>query len=68
VFSPGVFKLSTIVKSLNGLATRGDVSTITTPTAAAYLLQIVASYTLASRETKLEVSARARNKARFRTL
>jgi len=54
VFSPGVFKLSTIVKSLNGLASRGDVSTITTPTAAAYLLQIVASYTLASRETKLE--------------
>ena len=53
-YSPGVFKLSTAIAALKGVAHRGDVSTCTTPQAASLLLQIVASYTLASRETKLD--------------
>lgn len=53
-YSAGVFKLSTAVKALKGYALKAKVDGISTPQGGALMLQIIASYTLASREAKLE--------------
>ena len=49
-----VFKLVTATAALRGIATRGDPTTVATPSCAALLFQIVASYVLASRETAID--------------
>jgi len=52
-YSAGVFKLSTAVLALKGIATKGDASSVATPKAGALMLQIMSSYVLASRESTI---------------
>jgi len=52
-YSAGVFKLSTAVQALKGIATKGDASSVATPRAGALMLQIMSSYVLASRESTI---------------
>lgn len=53
-YSAGVFKLSTSLQALKGVSLKSKPETFATPLAAALLLQVIASYTLASREATIE--------------
>ncbi|GMI26735.1 hypothetical protein TrCOL_g4226 [Triparma columacea] len=52
-YSAGVFKLSTALQALKGVSSKCAVDTFATPVAAALMLQVIASYTLASRESPI---------------